>query len=68
MMIAIIIILAWVLINTWISWIMVGIEDGYRADEWIGMFISCVFSPLVLFGIARPIAFQINQAKRKKKR
>lgn len=67
-MVVIIIILAWVLINTWISWIAVGIDEGYHANEWIGILISCVFSPLAVFGIAQPIANKIAKAKKKKKK
>lgn len=67
-MIIVIIILAWVLINTWISWIAIGIDEDYRANEWIGILISCIFSPLALFGIAQPIANKIDQAKKKKKK
>ena len=60
-----IIVLAWLLVSTWITIIVVGIDEGYRGDEWAGTIISCLFSPLMVF-IIRPIVLAIKRTKKKK--
>ena len=61
-----IIILAWLLVNTWITLIVVGIDEGYKSDEWAGIIVACLFSPIMVF-IIRPIVLTIKRAKKKKK-
>lgn len=65
-MLVAIIVLAWLLISTWITLVVVGIGEGYRGDEWAGIIIACLFSPLMVF-IIRPIVLSIKKAKRRKK-
>jgi hypothetical protein len=65
-MLVAIIVLAWLLISTWITLAVICIDEGYRGDEWAGIVIACLFSPLMVF-IIRPIVLSIKKAKRRKK-
>ena len=60
-----IIILAWLLINSWIVITILGIEDKWKANEWWGILISSLFSPLVTLGIVQPIVTVLKRKKRK---
>ena len=63
-----IIILSWLLINSWIVIAILGFEDKWGSNEWLGILISALFSPLVTLGIAQPISTMIiNKQRRKKK-
>ena len=64
-MIIAIIILAWLLVSTWITLIIIGIDEGYRGDEWAGVIVACLFSPISVF-IIRPIVLSIKRTKKKK--
>ena len=61
-----IIVLAWLLVSTWITLIVVGVDEGYKGDEWAGIIIACLFSPLMVF-IVRPIVLTIKRAKKRRK-
>ena len=58
-------VLAWLLISTWITLIVIGIDEGYRGDEWAGVIVACLFSPISVF-IIRPIVLSIKRTKKKK--
>ena len=60
-----VIVLAWLLVSTWITLIVIGIDEGYRGDEWAGVIVACLFSPISVF-IIRPIALSIKRTKKKK--
>ena len=69
-MIVAVIVLAWLLINTLATLIIICIDGGTpssRAGDWIGIGISCVFSPLTMLFIIQPIYTLIIKIKRKKK-
>ena len=59
-----IIVLAWLLVSTWITFAIICVDEGYKVEEWAGVVVACLFSPLMVF-IIRPIVLAI---KRKKKR
>lgn len=61
-----IIVLAWLLVSTWITLAVICVDEGYRGDEWIGIVLACLFSPISVF-IIRPIVLSIKKAKRRKK-
>ena len=61
-----VIILAWLLVSTWITLIVIGIDEGYKGDEWAGVIVACLFSPISVF-IIRPIVLTIKRAKKAKK-
>jgi hypothetical protein len=48
-MLVAIIILGWLLLSTWVSLAIIGISERYDTGEWLGIIISCVFSPLMVF-------------------
>ena len=57
-----IIVLAWLLICTWTTVIFVGIDEKWCADEWLGLAIACITSPICLF-IIRPIVRIIKRKR-----
>ena len=63
-MIIAVVVLAWLLVSTWITLIVIGIDEGYRGDEWAGVIVACLFSPISVF-IIRPIVLSIKKAKRR---
>jgi hypothetical protein len=63
-MVIAIIILAWLLVSTWITLAVVCIDEGYKSDEWAGIIVACLFSPIMVF-IIRPIVLAIKRRKRK---
>jgi hypothetical protein len=63
-MVIAIIILAWLLVSTWITLAVVCIDEGYKGDEWAGIIVACLFSPIMVF-IIRPIVLAIKRRKRK---
>lgn len=66
-----IIVLAWLLINTLATLIIICIDGGTpskKVSDWIGVGISCVFSPLVMLFIVQPIYTWITNLKRKKRK
>jgi hypothetical protein len=60
-----VIILAWLLISTWITLAVVCIDEGYKGGELAGIVVACLFSPIMVF-IIRPIVLTIKRAKKKK--
>lgn len=58
-----VIILAWLLVSTWITLAVIGIDEGYKGDEWAGIIMSCLFSPIMVF-IIRPIIRAVKRTKK----
>ena len=54
-MIVLVCILAWLLLCAWVGIILIGVEERYNAEEWIGAIFVCLFSPLICLFIIRPI-------------
>ena len=65
-----IIILAWLLLNTLATLIIICIDEGtpVRASDWIGVGLSCVLSPLTVLFIIQPITTWITKLKRKRRK
>ena len=61
-----IIILSWLLINSWIVIAILGFEDKWGSNEWLGILISALFSPLVTLGIAQSISAMVEKQKKKR--
>ena len=66
-MLVAIIVLAWLLVSTWITLVVIAIDEGYRGDEWAGVIIARLFSPISVF-IIRPIVLTIKRKKRGKRK
>lgn len=66
-MIITVIILTWLLVSTWITLVVVGVDEGYKDDEWAGIIVSCLFSPIMVF-IIRPIVLTFKRTKKNKKK
>jgi hypothetical protein len=66
-MIIAVVVLAWLLISTWVTLIVVGVDEGYKGDEWAGIIVACLFSPIMVF-IIRPIVLTIKRIKKGKKK
>ena len=62
-MLVAIIILGWLLVCTWITFAIVGVDEGYKGEEWAGIIVACLFSPLMVF-IIRPIVLRIKKLKK----
>jgi uncharacterized membrane protein YhaH (DUF805 family) len=56
-MIVAIIILAWLLLNTLATMIIICVDGGtpHRPSDWVGIGISCIFSPLVMLFVIQPV-------------
>ena len=70
-MIVAIIILAWLLLNTLATLIIICIDEGTpgkKVSNWIGIGLSCVLSPLTILFIIQPITTWINKLKRKRRK
>lgn len=65
-MLVAIIVLAWLLVSTWITLAVICIDEGHRGSEWVGIVLACLFSPISVL-IIRPIVLAIKKAKRRKK-
>jgi hypothetical protein len=65
-----VIVLAWLLINTLATLIIICADGGTpaRASDWLGIGISCVFSPLVMMFIVQPIYTWIDKLIRKRRK
>jgi len=63
-------ILAWLLLNTLATLIIICIDGGtpVRASDWVGTGLSCVLSPLTILFIIQPISAWIYKLKRKKRK
>lgn len=64
-MLVAIIILAWLLVSTWITMFVICKDEGYQKDEWLGVIVACLFSPISVL-IIRPIVLTIRKHKAKK--
>ena len=66
-MIVAIIILAWLLLNTLATLVIICIDEGTpaKASDWVGVGLSCVLSPLTILFIIQPITTWITKFKRK---
>lgn len=62
-MLVLVIILAWLLVCSWITIAFVGFDEGYKGNEWAGVIVACLFSPIMVF-IISPIALIIERAKK----
>lgn len=49
-----VVVLAWLLASTWATLIIIGVDEGYRGNEWAGVIMACFLSPLSVFAI-RPV-------------
>ena len=60
-----IILLAWLLVNTVASMVIICIDGGTprSASDWIGLGISCIFCPLVMIFIIQPIITLISRRR-----
>ena len=68
-MIVAIVILAWLLLNTLATLIIICMDGGppAKACDWIGVGLSCVLNPLTILFIIQPITTWINKLKRKRR-
>ena len=70
-MIVALIVLAWLLINTLATLVIICIDGGTpskRVSDWLGIGISCVFSPPVMMFIIQPAYMWIANMKRKRRK
>lgn len=65
-----VIVLAWLLINTLATLIIICVDGGtpVKASDWVGIGLSCVLSPLTVLFIIQPITTWITKIKRKKRK
>lgn len=68
-MIVAVIILAWLLVNTIASLVIICIDGGTpaRASDWVGIGLSCVLSPLTILFIIQPITTWITKIKKRRR-
>ena len=57
-------VLAWLLVSTWLTVIIMGIDDRWEIDEWVGMAFACILSPICFF-IVRPIVLAVRRIIKK---
>jgi hypothetical protein len=69
-MIVAVIVLAWLLLNTIATLIIICVDGGtpVKADEWVGIGLSCVLSPLTVLFIIQPITTWLTKLKRNKRK
>ena len=70
-MIVAVIVLAWLLINTLATLIIICIDGGTpskRVSDWLGIGISCVFSPLAMMYVVQPIYSLLTNIKRRRRK
>ena len=62
-----VILLAWLLINTLATLVIICIDGGTpaRASDWAGVGISCILSPLIMLFIIQPFVTWIIKITRK---
>ena len=65
-----VIVLAWLLLNTLATLIIICIDEGTptKASDWVGLGLSCILSPLAVLFIIQPITAWITEIKRKKRK
>ena len=66
-MIVAIVILAWLLLNTLATLIIICMDRGtpVKVSDWVGVGLSCVLNPLTILFIIQPITAWIDKLKRK---
>ena len=66
-MVVAVIILAWLLLNTLATLVIICIDEGTpaKASDWVGVGLSCILSPLTILFIIQPITTWITKFKRK---
>lgn len=62
-MLVLVIVLAWLLLCSWITVAVLGCDAGYRGSEWLGIVVACLFSVVAVF-ITRPIVLTIKRIKK----
>lgn len=69
-MIVAIVILAWLLLNTLATLIIICMDGGtpVKVSDWIGVGLSCVLNPLTILFIIQPITTWIDKLKRKRRK
>jgi hypothetical protein len=69
-MIIAVIILAWLLLNTLATLIIICVDEGTpaRASDWVGVGLSCVLSPLVMMFVVQPVYTWIDKLRRTKRK
>lgn len=69
-MIVAIVILAWLLLNTLATLIIICMDDGTpaKASDFVGVGLSCVLNPLTILFIIQPITTWIDKLKRKRRK
>lgn len=70
-MVVAIIILAWLLVNTLATLIIICIDGGTpskRVSDWLGIAISCALSPLTILFIIQPITTWIINIRKHRSR
>lgn len=68
-MIVAVIILAWLLLNTLATLIIICIDEGTptKASDWAGVGLSCILSPLTILFIIQPITTWITKIKKRRR-
>lgn len=68
-MIVAIVILAWLLLNTLATLIIICMNGGTpaKASDFVGVGLSCILNPLTILFIIQPITTWIDKLKRKKR-
>jgi hypothetical protein len=70
-MIVAVIVLAWLLLNTLATLIIICVDGGTpssRVSDWVGIGISCVFSPLTMMYVVQPIYSLLTNIKRRRRK
>lgn len=66
-MIVAVIVLAWLLLNALATLIIICVDGGTpssKVSDWVGIGISCVFSPLTMMYVVQPIYSLLTNIKR----
>jgi hypothetical protein len=68
-MIVAVIILAWLLVNTMATLIIICIDEGtpVKASDWVALGLSCILSPLTILFIIQPITTWITKIKKRRR-
>lgn len=70
-MIVAVIVLAWLLLNTLATLIIICVDGGTpssKVSDWVGIGISCVFSPLIMMYVVQPIYSLLTNIKRRRRK
>lgn len=62
-----IIILSVLLLSSWTNIYIIGKDDQFHWDEWLGCILCILTTPILYFLIIRPISEKVYLAKQKKK-